>query len=477
MTIAYLSAAIEILAVVGTLATQPVDAARTLTAPVNLATIAVLVAGGAIAAGLGGYLNIAPTLRWYLPAHRPDAAQQRAAVHIVRRQFIILSATWGASGLVLVALNYRTGVAASVLIVLSVFFASTASAASSLLFAQRILRPVVAAIADVDAQQRFPGVMPRLVILWTVVGAMPSVVTVVLIVCRFNGWGIARHASVEAPLAVIAVVALLVGIPALILVARSIADPISEVVNAMARVQFGELNAQVALSERSEIGWLQSGFNEMVGGLRERERIRDLFGRHVGTAVAALAVESGMPSKGEVAEVAVLFIDLVNSTALAARHPPEQVAELLNDFFRIVVAVVEDQDGLVNKFQGDAALAVFGVPDTIEHPAVRALTAARRLAQKLRDLSGVDFGIGVSAGPVFAGYIGAENRYEYTVIGDAVNEAARLADEAKLTPARTLCSLATVTDSGDEEGHRWVSAGSTLLRGRSEITHMLAPQN
>ena len=106
---------------------------------------------------------------------------------------------------------------------------------------------------------------------------------------------------------------------------------------------------------------------------------------------------------------------------------------MLNRFFEIVVAAVDDRQGLINKFEGDAALAVFGAPLPSADPESDALATARVLAARLRGLPMVDFGIGVSAGPVFAGNIGAEHRYEYTVIGDAVNEAARLADRAKST--------------------------------------------
>ena len=100
----------------------------------------------------------------------------------------------------------------------------------------------------------------------------------------------------------------------------------------------------------------------MVAGLVERERVRDLFGRHVGTNVARRAIEEGASMSGGVQEVAVLFIDLAGSTALAASHPPQQVAEVLNEFFHIVVDAVDAREGMINKFQGDAALAVFGAP-------------------------------------------------------------------------------------------------------------------
>jgi adenylate cyclase len=160
------------------------------------------------------------------------------------------------------------------------------------------------------------------------------------------------------------------------------------------------------------------------GGLRERDRLPDLFGRHVGEEVVRRAVQENESLSGDERVVAVLFVDLVGSTQLSAAREPHEVAEILNDFFRIVVAAVDNRHGLINKFQGDAALAIFGAPLRADDPASAALATARALGEALRRLP-VDFGIGVSAGPVFAGTIGAENRYEYTVVGDAVNEAAR----------------------------------------------------
>ena len=178
---------------------------------------------------------------------------------------------------------------------------------------------------------------------------------------------------------------------------------------------------------------------------------------------------------GDVQEAAILFIDLTGSTELAARHPPQQVAEVLNDFFRIVVNAVDERDGLINKFQGDAALAVFGAPLRTDGAASAALATARALGEQLRELPLVDFGIGVSAGSVFAGNIGAENRYEYTVIGDPVNEAARLADLAKTSDRRILCSSAGIERADATERMHWAYKGSEVLRGRSEATHISEP--
>jgi class 3 adenylate cyclase len=273
---------------------------------------------------------------------------------------------------------------------------------------------------------------------------------------------------------VLALVAVVLGLRAIILVSTSISDPVDEVVHAMAEVERGQLDKVIDVHERSELGQLQSGFNRMVAGLRERDQLRDLFGRHVGEEVVRRAVEEHESVAGDEREVAILFIDLVGSTQLANTREPHEVAAVLNDFFRIVVDEVDARQGLINKFQGDAALAVFGAPLRTGDPASAALETARALAAELQRLS-VDFGIGVSAGPVFAGNIGAENRYEYTVVGDAVNEAARLADRAKDFDVRVLCSAAAIERATESERRCWGVQGSEMLRGRSQLTQISAP--
>ena len=126
---------------------------------------------------------------------------------------------------------------------------------------------------------------------------------------------------------------------------------------------------------------------------------------------------------------------------MALALPPTEVVRLLNRFFRVVIEVVEAEGGLVNKFEGDAALCVFGAPVASADPAGDALGAARRLAERLdREVPEIGFGIGVSAGTAVAGNVGSESRFEYTVIGDPVNEAARLCDLAKQRPERLLAS-------------------------------------
>ena len=151
------------------------------------------------------------------------------------------------------------------------------------------------------------------------------------------------------------------------------------------------------------------------------------------------------------------------------------MVELLNRFFGVVVEVVEAEGGLVNKFEGDAALCVFGAPVASDDPSGHALRAARRLSHRLAaELPELGFGIGVSAGRAVAGNVGAEHRFEYTVIGDPVNEASRLCDLAKDRADRVLASEAALLRAAETERAEWLLGDSVLLRGRDTPTGLAA---
>ncbi len=442
----------------------------------NTPTVVVLIALGTISVAVGGVVSLAPTLRWFAAGKAPNQQQREAAMKLAGRQSLILFVAWGAAGAILMLLNRAGGAALLLPILLGVLIGGPAAAGTGMLLAQRTLRPIMAA-ATRGSEPRLlvPGVFARLVLLWFLCSALPIGVITTLVVLRSYGWLIQKSASLDVPVLVVSLAALVLGLPTMILTSRSISDPVGEVADAMAEVEHGHIATYIGAYERSEIGRLQTGFNRMVAGLAERDRLRDLFGRHVGPDVAQRAIEEGASLSGDVVEAAVLFIDLVGSTQLAESLPPQEVADVLNDFFRIVVDAVDEHHGLINKFAGDAALAVFGAPLRTGEPASAALATARALATELRRLPVVDFGVGISAGRVFAGNIGAENRYEYTVIGDAVNEAARLADLAKTADRRILCSAAALDGADDAERARWEECYSTVLRGRSEATQVSAP--
>jgi class 3 adenylate cyclase len=476
LTFAHLITVGEVLAVVWSLTGQTFGTTQALRTQTNVVIVAVIVIlAGTIFVAVGGYRHITPALRWFLSETIPDEGQRRSAINIVRHQCALLLAVWAVSGVVLVLSNVEAGVGPAMLIGFAIAFGGTSTVSTGLLLTQRIYRPIVAAatVEDFDSRTTAPGIASRLVVMWLFNSAMPSATIVGLILCKANGWLIPVTASLDVPIVVLSVVSVLLGLRALILVAGSIADPVRDVVDGMAEVEQGHLGRTVAVYEQSEIGRLQRGFNSMVKGLAERDRIRDLFGRHVGPAVVRLAMEGDDSLTGEVRDVAILFIDLAGSTTLAATISPPEVAAILNDFFQIVVAAVDDEAGSINQFQGDAALVVFGR----DRPADAALATARALSADLRRLPIVDFGIGVSAGPVFAGNIGAENRYEYTVIGDPVNEAARLADSAKSTPDRVMASGAALSRAENGERQQWVTHSSVVLRGRADATQVSIPRD
>ncbi len=440
-------------------------------------TVTVVALGvlGTVGVAAAGVLNLAPTLRWFVAGEEPSPAQREAAMKLARHQATILFGAWGLTGGISFLLNQSAG-ALLFPILLGVLFGGPAAAGAGLLLTQRIVRPILgAATRGGEPRLAVPGVFARLVMLWFLCSALPIGVIGAFVVMRSHGWLFGRSTSLDVPILVVSLAALLLGLPTMILTSRSISDPLGDVVDAMAEVERGRIATCLGVYERSQIGRLQAGFNRMVAGLAERDRLRDLFGRHVGADVAQRAIEEGASLSGDVVDAAVLFIDLVGSTQLAESRPPQEVATVLNDFFRIVVDAVDEHQGLVNKFAGDAALAVFGAPLRTGEPASAALATARALATQLRRLPIVDFGIGVSAGRVFAGNVGAENRYEYTVIGDAVNEAARLADLAKTSDRRVLCAAAAVEGADEAERAHWAECYSTVLRGRSEATHVSAP--
>ncbi|OBK40838.1 cyclase [Mycobacterium sp. 1245111.1] len=445
-------------------------------APISLITAAIIVALGTAAVAAGGVANLVPVLRWFVAGRQPNADQRRSATRLLTRQSILLAIVWAVSGLSYLAVNH-VGIGALWLpTLLAVVFGGSASASLSLLLTQRSLRPImVAATQGSEGLVVAPSVLTRLVGMWMLGSGLPCLAIAGLVLTRSNGWIIQKTGSVEMPILVVTLVAILIGLPVMIMTSRSISDPVREVVDAMAQVERGSIDTFVGVYEKSEIGRLQVGFNRMVAGIGERDRLRDLFGRHVGADVARRAIEEGTSLSGDVREAAILFIDLVGSTTLAASRPPQEVAQVLNDFFRIVVGAVDDHRGLINKFQGDAALAVFGAPLALDDSACAALATARRIRDQLHRLPHVDFGIGVSAGPVFAGNIGAENRYEYTVVGDPVNEAARLADLAKTLNHRIVCSSAAIERADAAERRHWVSDSETVLRGRTESTQIWTP--
>jgi adenylate cyclase len=286
-----------------------------------------------------------------------------------------------------------------------------------------------------------------------------------------------RHPTSDVPLAVLttllAILGIGVGFGIAVLAGRSIGRPVEQVRRGLEHVSRGDLDVTVTVDDPGELGLLEAGFNQMVRAIDERERLHDLFGRHVGEEVARQALARGVELGGEVRDVSVLFVDLVGSTKLVTEHDPTEIVTLLNRFFESVVHHAAAEGGWVNKFEGDAALCIFGAPEEQRDHGARALRAARYLRKALE---GIDAGIGVSAGSVVAGNVGTKQRYEYTVIGHAVNEAARLVEQAKTRPSRVLASAAVI-ELAPDEAEQWTCVGETQLRGVPHPVKVYEPRD
>jgi adenylate cyclase len=318
------------------------------------------------------------------------------------------------------------------------------------------------------------GITIRLLLIWLLAGIpVAGMITVALFaLVRQNVTADELAVSVL----VLGGVGLVTGLSLMVMNTRAMVAPIRSVTQALAKVQRGDMEAEVLVFDGTELGLLQTGFNRMVSDVRERERIRDLFGRHVGEDVAKAAMSRQIELGGEVRDVAVLFIDVVGSTTIAAEQPPQDVVKLLNRFFAVVVAEVHEHGGFVNKFEGDALLAIFGAPEDMDDAAGHALAAARTMTARLRDeVPECDAGVGVSAGQAVAGNVGAESRFEYTVIGDPVNEAARLSEHAKGVDGRVIGSVRAVEAASADEAERWREVDKVQLRGRVEPTRIAVP--
>jgi adenylate cyclase len=343
----------------------------------------------------------------------------------------------------------------------------------SYLFVERSVRPLLSlAMAGAPAAEpRTMGVFRRLLVAWTVSAGLPLLTLNVVL------FGLTNDEKLRAVPWVyfISASCLLSGIIATIVASRAITDPLERVRSGMRAVERGELDVDVPVDEASEIGVLQMGFNRMAHGLRERERMREIFGHHVGPDVATRAIESEFRLGGELVDATAMFVDMIASSKLAQERPPDEVVSVLNAYFETVVRCVGAEAGYVLKFEGDGALCVFGAPAEQFDHAERALRAARALRKELRALSeNIDAAIGISSGEVVHGNVGAANRYEYTVIGDPVNEASRLTDEAKYRHTRVLASETTLRRAAAEAAN-WGHSGTISLRGRARPTIAFEP--
>ncbi|NLU83715.1 adenylate/guanylate cyclase domain-containing protein [Rhodococcus sp. HNM0569] len=416
-------------------------------------------------------------VRWQLRGGPPRRSEQMSALHAPLRQAIVHLALWIGGGVIFTLLTVTEMPSLAIAVVVTVGMAATTTFGFTYMLGERILRPVAAqALSEGQFDRTMaPGVGTRMGMTWGLGTLMPVIGIILLCVTQLTTNLVLSPEALAWTILLIALLTVVQAFALSMLTASQISDPIRQLRRAIERVQRGATDVRVEVFDGSEIGRLQVGFNRMMRESDERKLLRELFGQHVGEDVARRALQFGTELGGETRFVAVLFVDMVGSTGAAAEKPPGEVVTMLNDFFRVVVDVVDRHHGFVNKFMGDAALAIFGAPLDRPDAPTAALAAARELRFALAGIVGLDIGIGVSAGLAVAGNIGASERFEYTVIGDPVNEASRLTELAKLEPSRVLASTSALYFADEDEQAHWNLGDRVQLRGRSRDTHLAWP--
>jgi class 3 adenylate cyclase/MFS family permease len=416
-------------------------------------------------------------VRWAIEEQLPTKADQRNTFFAPWRLTRVLLALWGAGTVLLTSLYALNNTNFIPKVALGISFPGLVVSASCYLFTEFALRPVAAQALEAGRPPRrlAHGVMGRTMLVWALGSGVP---VLGILLAAIITLALQNLTSTQFTVAVmiLALFALIFGFILMWLLSWLTATPVRVVRAALKNVEGGDFDCELVVFDGTELGELQRGFNSMVHGLRERERVRDLFGRHVGREVALAAEKQQIELGGEERYAAVIFVDIIGSTKLVTSLPAVEVVELLNRFFAVIVEEVDRHHGLVNKFEGDAVLAVFGAPVSLEHPEDEALAAAREIARRLREeVPECEAGIGVAAGTVVAGNVGAQERFEYTVIGEPVNEAARLCELAKNEAQRLVASSDAVEKATESESGRWTLGKTVTLRGHDEPTRLATP--
>lgn len=271
-------------------------------------------------------------------------------------------------------------------------------------------------------------------------------------------------------------------------VARSIREPLGRLILATGAVAQGNLDVRLHLNRRDEFGLLGKHFDRMAEELKERQLIRDLFGRYLSEDVARslLARNANIELGGHEVVVTVLFCDLKNYTTISEQLSPLQMVSMINQYLGVMNIVIDRHDGCVIEFLGDGILAVFGAPHAVPEHAERGVRCALEMRAALDQLNEqwveegiaerwIDLGIpriecriGLHTGPVVAGNLGSHTRMKYAVIGDTVNVAARLENLNKEFGTSILLSEEVKSRLPNDLREQARRVGVTIVKGRQQ---------
>lgn len=255
----------------------------------------------------------------------------------------------------------------------------------------------------------------------------------------------------------------------------TLTSPIENLAELTAKVAKGDFSVRANIRSRDEVGQLGRSFNQMILGLLERDKVKSMFSKFHGSSVTEDLMKGDLQLGGSKKMVTVFFSDVRDFTKFSEGHTPEEVVEMLNEYFQVMVSIININGGVVDKFIGDAIMAVWGAPNFTERDSQMAVKAAieMRLAlaqlneqRQLRGHTAIKIGMGLHRGDAISGTIGSSERMEYTVIGDTVNQASRIEASTKAFGTDLLLSeeMASVVQSD----FILEVAGSVEVKGKSE---------
>jgi class 3 adenylate cyclase len=310
-----------------------------------------------------------------------------------------------------------------------------------------------------------------LLLTFFIIGFLPSVFSTLELIVSGAGNEYAEFSAMTPLEAILPdrIVEVIAMIFAVVFISRSFTKPVYSLLAAINNVKEGNFDARAAVVTEDEIGVLTHEFNEMVKGLKEREVIRDTFGKYVTKDIATAILGQQINVTGQIRPCTILMTDIANYSTFSESLSPEEVVKVMNEYFSVVVNIIQRHKGVVNKFMGDAVLAVFNVPLDDPGHAVNAIRAALEI-DKVTATQNFGRGgrlvtrIGINTGTVVAGNIGSPDRMEYTVIGDDVNIAARLEQLNKQYETRILVGENTYEMAKDD--FSFTQLGAFQLKGK-----------
>ncbi|MGZ3769821.1 MAG: adenylate/guanylate cyclase domain-containing protein [Bdellovibrio sp.] len=265
------------------------------------------------------------------------------------------------------------------------------------------------------------------------------------------------------------------------LFSMTLTSPIEKLADMIKLVSKGnfDVKARKHVKSHDEVGDLAEAFDGMTEGLKERDKVKNLFSKFHGSSVAEDLINKDIGVGGQSKEVVVFFSDIRGFTAFSEKRSPEEVVEMLNEYFGVMVKIINAHGGVVDKFIGDAIMAVWGAPQSSDkdaQKAVRACLEMRKALDKLNELKisrgqpPINIGMGLHAGTAISGTIGSDERMEYTVIGNTVNTASRIEASTKAFGADLLISDTVIEKIGED--FKIELAGAAEVKGRSEALKM-----